>query len=898
MPTYGQYDVPSSETMVNLGVGQPDNRKLPLDLIKNSMRKFLDEENNPEVLQYGDIPGYQRFREKLANWLTKKSYSDIDETMFPGNITEDELFITNGVTQALHLIMAAYMYQDDTIFVEDPTYFIMINIFNDFGLDVVPIPMEPDGIDLEKLEERLETLTKIQERVFLYTIPINHNPTGITMSHEKRLLLASLCDTYSNFYVLSDEVYHFLTWEKLSKDEQVLPLADYHPNIVSIGSFSKILAPSLRLGWIYTNRKFDQNQDKNLIKILCESSFYDSTGGTAVLSSYIAESMIDDGSLDEYIETCKSFLSSRCKSICDVLQPYKDQEIIDFEEPIGGYFLWLKTNKINASELLNFSIKNKVKFHPGWKFTSNKENFNDRIRLSFSFYNEEDLKIGSERLMTTILNFEKTKVAVLGSTGKLGSLIVEEVLKNQDLDYIGNINRDIDISFLPQNNCVIIDVSTPEATNNLVKKLISLDLKIPLIIGTTGELDMSLIKNYSNNVPVGIISNFSDGVPILLEISETLRKLPQDWTFHMKEVHHVDKKDKPSGTAKSWRDSLNRNCEIDSIREGDVFGEHELTLKNGNEEITIFHKAKNRKIFAEGSLKYIDWILNQDPGVHFKIDYSKYDSIRTRKYSASGNILMIVEFLKREKWESYIKKEVKNDSKLDGIIFLERSFNNDRQEKETTWTYFNKDGSEASFCGNGIRCIGKYLYENYKELTGNVISPKKIRSTYKTSVEDNYVSFDSPRPINIESSNQIQKIRDLTNQFEFLNIEDIGLVAVGVPHIIINCNCNVFEVDNCIIEYLSTAIQTAVTGNFNVNFVNIVDMDNFNIRTFERGVNAETGSCGSGSLASFYLLHSKKNKLNQQCTVSYLNGWKMNVYLSDGIDKKYYLGGSVDLLSA
>ena len=124
------------------------------------------------------------------------------------------------------------------------------------------------------------------------------------------------------------------------------------------------------------------------------------------------------------------------------------------------------------------------------------------------------------------------------------------------------------------------------------------------------------------------------------------------------------------------------------------------------------------------------------------------------------------------------------------------------------------------------------------------------------------------------------------------------MVAVGVPHIIINCNCNVFEVDNCIIEYLSTAIQTAVTGNFNVNFVNIVDMDNFNIRTFERGVNAETGSCGSGSLASFYLLHSKKNKLNQQCTVSYLNGWKMNVYLSDGIDKKYYLGGSVDLLSA
>ena len=78
------------------------------------------------------------------------------------------------------------MYQEDTILVEDPSYFIMINIFKEFGLDVVPIPMEEDGVNLEKLEEQLQLHCKNQDKVFLYTIPINHNPTGITMSHQKK----------------------------------------------------------------------------------------------------------------------------------------------------------------------------------------------------------------------------------------------------------------------------------------------------------------------------------------------------------------------------------------------------------------------------------------------------------------------------------------------------------------------------------------------------------------------------------------------------------------------------------------------------------------------------------------------------------------------------------------
>ena len=123
------------------------------------------------------------------------------------------------------------------------------------------------------------------------------------------------------------------------------------------------------------------------------------------------------------------------------------------------------------------------------------------------------------------------------------------------------------------------------------------------------------------------------------------------------------------------------------------------------------------------------------------------------------------------------------------------------------------------------------------------------------------------------------------------------MIAVGVPHIVIFCDCNIFEIDACIIEYLSKAIHSTVSSNFNINFVNVTDENNFQVRTFERGVNAETGSCGSGSLACFYYLLVKKNKINEECTVHYLNDGSMKLYRTNELaNSKYHLGGKVELI--
>lgn len=890
MPTYGQYDVPSSDIMVNFGVGQPDNRKLPLDLIKESMKNFIENEDNLEVLQYGDIPGYKRFREKLAAWLSQEYYKNVTEDKY--FVDKDELFITNGVTQALHLIMTAYMYQEDTVLVEDPSYFIMINIFKDFGLDVLPIPMEEDGINLEVLRESLKQLYKKQDKIFLYTIPINHNPSGITMSHSKRQKLANLCNEFPEFYILADEVYHFLSWQEFDKEKQVLPLADYHPNIVSINSFSKILAPSLRLGWIYQSKKFDYGDNGGIVENLKKSGIYDSTGGSGVISSYLTEQLIDNGKLNLYIKECKDFLGARCRAICNELTPLKEKGLVDFNIPIGGYFVWVKVNNILANDLLEHSIKNKVRFHPGWKFSASDNNFNDYIRLSCSFYDEADIKIGIKRLSNTIENFFKTQVSVLGADGKLGKLIVEKVKSDNNLFYGCSITREFDLSEIVTKNSVIIDVSSPNGTKELISKLLENEKYVPVIIGTTGDMDMELINNYSKKAPIALISNFSDGIPTILEFSNILNRLSDSWKCKLVEKHHVNKKDMPSGTALSWINSLNRECETESIREGEIFGEHKLVLFNDSEEIVIEHKAKNRDIFAEGSLKYIDWIQTLDAGLYDKKDFSKYNSIRKRIYSASGNILMIVEFLDNKKWTNFVTKVANENKELDGVIFLERYNNKETDEKETKWTYYNRDGSCVPFCGNGVRCIGKYLAENYKEITGELFNGKNIRSKYRSEYGSIY--FDSPKPVQLESKSQVEKIYNLTQQFDFLNIKNISIVVVGVPHIVIHCDCNIFDVDASVIEFISYSIHETVSSNFNINFVNIEDKDHFKIRTYERGVNAETGSCGSGSLGSFFFLN-KKNLLNDSCKVSYLKNGTMNLFVTgDELNKKYNLGGQVN----
>tara|TARA_B100001094_G_scaffold316306_1_gene357348 strand:- start:203 stop:817 length:615 start_codon:yes stop_codon:yes gene_type:complete len=203
---------------------------------------------------------------------------------------------------------------------------------------------------------------------------------------------------------------------------------------------------------------------------------------------------------------------------------------------------------------------------------------------------------------------EKKNLMIYGHNGKLGNKICRF---GEDYNY-NIIKLERDLSNLKElKNCVIVDVTCVEGTSYLLDKLLENKINLRLIIGTTGDFNNieSKINKYSIENKVVKISNFSYGIP---EIEKILKNFDLNiWKIKIKEIHHIHKKDAPSGTAKTLANICNYNYNnIESIREGEIFGIHEITLSTEDEEIIIIHKAKNRDIFAKGVFRFVEEIIN------------------------------------------------------------------------------------------------------------------------------------------------------------------------------------------------------------------------------------------------------------------------------------------------
>lgn len=586
---YGQYVVPPAEQLVKFNVGQPSPAILNLNVLNTGLN-YISSITNPSLLQYGDIPGYKQFRDSLASFLSKE---------YDTQVPSDELFITNGVTQALTLICSLFLPKYSTIFVEEPTYFLAINIFKELGLKIISVPIESDGINLEILEEKIKKETCFHNpKIALYTIPTFHNPTSYTMSDAKRKKLAEIANYY-DMMILADEVYQMLYFE--DKDKPPHPLCYYSNNAISIGSFSKTLAPAMRMGWI-------QTKNKEVMQKFLSCGQYDSSGGSSPITQAIIHGIIDSGKFVENILSSRKFLSDNCKYMSNYISE-KLSNYVDFMEPSGGYFLWLKVkDSIKTEDLIKHSENFKLMLAPGWRFSADGKckNF---VRLSFSYYDFDGIKIGVERLYELFKFVENSKiinVAVLGYKGKLGSKIVEALERQKDMVFIEGIDRNFDMKEIDKYS-VIIDVSRPDGTKVLLEKLLERNCKIPMIIGTTGELPIELIKQYKNNAKIEVVSNFSLGIPLIMKYLESYDT--SDWNIKIIDEHHKHKVDMPSGTALTLQQKIGRGFPIESIREGETIGTHTIIFEREDEKIEIKHIAKNRELFANGALEYCRRII-------------------------------------------------------------------------------------------------------------------------------------------------------------------------------------------------------------------------------------------------------------------------------------------------
>lgn len=364
--------------VINLGIGQPSRDLLPVDLLRAASEDYL-KVALPEELNYGEKQGDIRFRESLADFLSLEYGADT---------SPESLLLTCGNSQALEFICERFTKPGDTVFIEEPTYFLAFQIFRDHGLNIVPIPMDHDGLVIEVLENAL----KITKAALLYTIPSFSNPGGQTLSAERRERLVDLSREHG-FVIAADEVYQMLPY--FGDVPPALGTMIDRGNVLSMGTFSKIMAPGLRLGWL-------QAPD-HLMETALDSGWVNSGGSVNHVTSHIVRHAIDMGLQESFIEKLRESYRGRVLAMDESLSEHLSSHA-RWTRPDGGYFFWLELqDDVDTKDLRTGAFDSGVGFQPGEVFTSTGDHKNC-LRLSFAHYTEDEIRQGVERLAGLINN--------------------------------------------------------------------------------------------------------------------------------------------------------------------------------------------------------------------------------------------------------------------------------------------------------------------------------------------------------------------------------------------------------------------------------------------------------------------------------------------------------------
>ncbi|MFN8425370.1 MAG: PLP-dependent aminotransferase family protein [Anaerolineales bacterium] len=357
--------------VIDLGLGNPPFSLLPLDMIRESAQKVLSQADN-SFLQYGTERGDGYLRAALANFLSD-GYGFL--------VNADNLFVTTGISNGLDLICSLFTKAGDTILVEEPSYFLALRIFADHGLNVVSIETDENGLVPASLEGTLASTAP----KFLYLIPAFQNPTGHTLLQERREQIVKLAEKH-NFLIVADEVYQLLNYS----GQPPKPFGAFvdSQHVISLSSFSKILAPGLRLGWMQARA--------NIINRFANSGLMDSGGGLNPFTSAMLRGAVEAGGLESHIGKLKSKYASQVAVMDESLSRHLPQA--NYIVPHGGYFFWLEfPSDVNTSELRTHAPAFKVDFRPGALFSSNggMKNF---MRLCFVMYEAEKIEEGVKRI--------------------------------------------------------------------------------------------------------------------------------------------------------------------------------------------------------------------------------------------------------------------------------------------------------------------------------------------------------------------------------------------------------------------------------------------------------------------------------------------------------------------
>lgn len=359
-------------TVISFAAGNPAPEAFPTDIIaKLSADIFAEEPIN--ALQYSITEGYPKLRDWLKDDLTKQG-------MFKDG---DNVIITSGAQQAIETVAKIFCNEGDVIICEDPAFIGSLNAFRSYGVKLAGIPMDDDGMIMDDLEAALKANPTAK---FIYTIPNFQNPTGKTTTLERRKQMLELAKKYG-VYIVEDNPYGALRFA--GEDVENIKSLDDSKRVLYCGSFSKVLAPGLRVGYLLGDSE-----------ILAKATvgLQTSTVHTNIWAQMLTYRFLTTVDFNEHLAKLRNIYRNKCKLMLDGLRSQLP-DFVELTNPEGGLFIWgTLPEKYDMNAFCKEVVQRKVALVPGNAFTADENAVSHSFRMNFSTPTDEQIVKGVEIL--------------------------------------------------------------------------------------------------------------------------------------------------------------------------------------------------------------------------------------------------------------------------------------------------------------------------------------------------------------------------------------------------------------------------------------------------------------------------------------------------------------------
>jgi 2-aminoadipate transaminase len=369
--------------IISFAGGLPAPEVFPVQEFQEACNRVLTDQG-ARALQYSTTEGYHPLREMIARHTGRYSVQ----------VTADNILITSGSQQALDFIGRLFINRGDYVVVESPTYLGALQAWNAYGAQYISVRADEDGMIVDELEAALRIGPK-----FIYVLPNFQNPSGSTLSLERRMKLLEIADKYG-VPIIEDDPYGQLRYEgehipsivMLDSQYRSDNGGEYSGNVIYLSTFSKLLAPGLRLAWVIAPPQVI----RRLVMAKQAADLH-----TSSFNQYVAYEVAKGGFLDEHVKMIRSTYKERRDVMLEMMEEMFPGNV-RWTKPHGGMFLWgMMPEGVDAAEVLKAAIERKVAFVPGAAFHPNGGGENT-MRLNFSFSSPDNIREGITRLGVTM----------------------------------------------------------------------------------------------------------------------------------------------------------------------------------------------------------------------------------------------------------------------------------------------------------------------------------------------------------------------------------------------------------------------------------------------------------------------------------------------------------------